>query len=112
MSEPRNPASVPRSRVATLDLSVFLPFHDKDLNVTLPTGKTVQGTLVEINERGPAPRKDLRAPFSLVLRLHKADLPPNQCTLRVEIPKLGVLDLFAVPVDADIDSILWQIIFG
>jgi hypothetical protein len=103
----------PTVSLAAVTAADFRPLLRESFQITLPGGEKVTATLAELTEQKP-PRPDLRAPFSLIFHLPRDPRAPRptQGILTVEHPAIGLLEVFAVPLQTVGDVAPWQIIFG
>ncbi|MDJ0866072.1 MAG: hypothetical protein QNK03_08190 [Myxococcota bacterium] len=72
----------------------------------------LRAELVEVTPLGTAgaAASARRAPFSLLFRARNA-AGLEQRVYRLEHPRLGVLELFLVPVDRDADAVIVEAVF-
>jgi hypothetical protein len=111
-SNKQPPRSLPRTSLVMLDrlsLEDFLPLVGTEIAVSA----FGHGTRMKLREaaaiRSPSPRATL--PFHLVL-----DAPPAwrmpQGMYRFTHPKLGDIEMFAVPIGPDGDGFCYEIVFN
>ena len=74
--------------------------------------------LIDVTELGPVPAPDedegglsRRQPFSVVFQGPEGSAPLQQSIYRIEHAKLGVLDLFIVPIGSDRRGIRYEAVF-
>ncbi len=95
------------------NLREFLEKIDRDdfaaqINTMFRVDKETQAELIEVSELKDYPRQNS---FTMLFRF-PADFPPVQGNYRFEHPRLGVHEIFVVPVEQASDGILFQAVFN
>ena len=97
-SIPTPSGSSPSSRsLADINIDHFAPLRGQGFKVVAPGGQEFDAVLENVTPLQAKGHLATRAPFSLIFRLEN-HRQPQQGTYQVQVPQLGPIDLFMVPI--------------
>ena len=98
-----------------IEADTVRPLEGQTVKLTLPSGSQCEGVIRSLRV-GTKPSPNLRAPFSFIIEVPRAQSTQEQGqgTVRIEHASLGeVLEVFAVPLQPTSATVApWEVVFG